>query len=241
MEAWQETLIGLIWMVVLGPAVGNYATSVIYRLPFGQTPFEKNPYCGDCGSMLQPKDLFPILSWLSTLGKCRYCGVLIRPSYTVVEVVCGIIFVVNYLCFGISEQFLLITSLAVFLVILAALAYHEKKLFLLIWTYVVALGAVLRVLQDGSIYPLVYSAFAMLFVSVVIWRAAVWFKRADAKNAPEFCWLAVMVGVCIPLESLWCVSALGLVLYTLQRMATTHVTTVMAASVALYVGLVWVY
>ena len=202
MEAWQETAIGVIMMIVLGPAVGNYATSVVYRLPFGQTPFEKNPYCGDCGTMLAPKDLFPILSFLSTLGKCRYCGVKIRPSYTAVEVACGIIFVVNYLLFGISEDFILITTIEVFLVILCGLEYHEGKIYTLIWTYIVALAAILRVLHDGSIYPFFYTAFTMLFIGIVGWRSMVLFKLADAKKVPKLLWLMVMMGVLVPVDGM---------------------------------------
>ncbi|MFZ8393333.1 prepilin peptidase, partial [Staphylococcus aureus] len=76
-------------MLVLGPAVGNYACSVVFRLPRGQTPFERHPFCGHCNADLKPVDLFPILSWLSTRGRCRYCGGEIPALYTVVELICG--------------------------------------------------------------------------------------------------------------------------------------------------------
>jgi leader peptidase (prepilin peptidase) / N-methyltransferase len=70
--AHEFIIIGIIWMLVLGPAVGNYACSVVYRLPRGKTPFERHPYCGHCNADLKPIDLFPIWSWLSTKGKCRF-------------------------------------------------------------------------------------------------------------------------------------------------------------------------
>lgn len=238
MEAWQETLIGVIWMIVLGPAVGNYATSVVFRLPFGQTPFEKNPYCDNCGTMLQPKDLFPILSWLSTRGKCRYCHTPFRASYTFIEIACGIIFVTDYLLFGMSETFLMVTAIGVFLVILAGLAYHEGKLYKLIWTYVVGLCAVYRVLQEGSLYPMGGSMFTMLFVSILLWRAAVLVKRADDKQMPMFIWLAVMIGIAIPLASLWWVSLIALGIYLLMKGICRHENAIMAASIAVYSGLV---
>ena len=131
-NSWEFLLSGIILMAVVGPAIGNYATSVVYRLPFGQTPFEKNPYCGHCGTMLQPKDLFPIFSYLSTRGKCRYCGGKIRSSFTWIEVSCGIVFITDFLVFGVSELFLLVTALATFMITLAALEYHEQKLFTLV-------------------------------------------------------------------------------------------------------------
>lgn len=52
-------LCGIILMLAIGPAVGNYACSVVYRLPRGKTPFERHPYCGHCNADLKPIDLFP--------------------------------------------------------------------------------------------------------------------------------------------------------------------------------------
>ena len=58
MLAWvaahQFLLIGIVCMVVIGPAVGNYACSVVYRLPRGKTPFERHPFCGHCNADLKP-------------------------------------------------------------------------------------------------------------------------------------------------------------------------------------------
>lgn len=223
-------------MLVLGPAVGNYATSVVYRLPLGQTPFEKNPYCGDCGAMLAPKDLFPILSYLSTKGKCRYCGVKIRPSYTVVEVVCGVLFVINYLAFGISEDFILVTTIGVFLIILAGLEYHEKKLFTLIMTYLYALGAIVRALYDGTIYGFFYSGFIMLFVAIVCWRSMVALKKADPKVVPDYIWLAVLLGIMLPTNLLPAATLASLAVYGVQRVVMGRRLQTVAVSLVIYLG-----
>ena len=45
-------LAGLIWSVALGFAAGNYACSLVYRLPRGRLLLDKKPYCGSCGTML---------------------------------------------------------------------------------------------------------------------------------------------------------------------------------------------
>src|SRR5688572_30305026 len=118
MIEWQSTAYAIILFFLIGPAVGNFATSVVYRLPRAQTPFEKHPYCGGCGTMLSPKDLFPLLSYFLLRGKCRYCGMKIRFSYTAIELACGALFALNFLLFGISEDFILISTLSVFLTIL---------------------------------------------------------------------------------------------------------------------------
>lgn len=237
MEPWLETTIGLIMMLVLGPAVGNYATSVVYRLPFGQTPFEKKPYCGHCGTMLQPRDLFPILSYLLARGKCRYCAGDIRASYTWIEVVCGAIFIVNYLIFGISESFILVTAIGVFLTILSALEYHERKLFDLILTYLFALGALLQTLQTGTIYSFFYSGFIMLFTGVVIWRIGGLLNKDRLKSVPDYVWLMVLIGIMVPQSLLIGTSLLALALVVIQRVLFGKITATIPVSLAIYVAL----
>lgn len=236
MEAWQEIAIGLVMMVVLGPAVGNYATSVVFRLPFGQTPFEKKPYCGHCGTMLAPKDLFPILSFIATHGKCRYCSGKIRSSYTWIEVVCGILFIVNFLVLGISEDFILITSLGVFWVILAALEYHEHKLFTLIITYIAGLAALLRVLHDHTLYDFFFSGFMLMFCSLVYWKASDAFNKRRTTTPPDYVWLALMTGLLLPLPYVPLALGSWLVLWGLLRVFGVKTKTISLGG-ALYLAL----
>lgn len=237
MELTQEVICGLIMMVVLGPAVGNYATSVVYRLPRAQTPFEKHPYCGGCGTMLAPKDLFPLISYFWLRGKCRYCDMKIRFTYTAIELACGAIFIINFLLFGVSEDFILITTIGVFFTILCGLEVHEKKLFVLILTYLFGLGAMLRILHDGSIYPFFFSGFIMLFIGAVIWRGLVAMGKMDGKKMPDFMWIMTLTGVMLPLNLLAPVSVATVALYGLQCIATPLRTLSIPASVAIYGGL----
>lgn len=237
MEAWQELTIGIIMMVVLGPAVGNYATSVVFRLPFGQTPFEKKPYCGHCGTMLAPKDLFPILSYLMTRGKCRYCSGTIRSSYTWIEVVCGALFIINYLVFGISEDFILITSIGVFWVILAGLEYHENKLFTLIMTYIAALAGLLRVLHDHTLYEAFFSGFMMLFGALVLWKFSDLVAKRKTTTPPDYVWLALLSGLLLPLPLIPLAAIIWLVVWCCSRGLMGVQTKSISLGVALYVAL----
>lgn len=239
MEWSSELICGLIMMVVLGPSVGNYATSVVYRLPRAQTPFEKHPYCGGCGTMLAPKDLAPLLSYFWLKGKCRYCGMKIRFTYTAIELACLTIFVIDFLLFGISEQFILVTSIGVFFTILCGLEVHEKKLFILILTYLFALGAMLRILQDDSIYPFFFSGFIMLFAGAVLWRILVAMGKMDGKKTPDFLWLMVLAGVMLPLPLLAPVTIGAVLLYGVQRAICPLRTLSIPAALAIYGGLLF--
>lgn len=221
------TLCGLIMMFVIGPTVGNYATSVVYRLPKGETPFEKHPYCGDCGTMLTPRDLFPIWSYVLSKGKCRYCGVKIRPSYTVIEVACGVLFMANFIAFGVSESFILLTALGVFLITLAALEYHEGKLFSLMLVFCFFTAALHRVLAEGSLFPMVQSSFLCFFVALGIWKLlSLRMPSLRREHSPEqtgyqlpaFVVLAGLIGTALPLSLCVIAVAVSVAAYALQRL-----------------------
>lgn len=78
---------------LLGAVVGSFLNMVIYRLPRGLSFVEpKSSFCPKCNHPLGVVDLFPLLSWLSTKGKCRYCHEPVAARYFVVELITGGLF-----------------------------------------------------------------------------------------------------------------------------------------------------
>ncbi len=184
---------------MLGPAVGNYACSVVYRLPRGQTPFERHPFCGHCNADLKPIDLFPILSWLRTRGKCRYCAGVIPSIYTVIELVCGALFVAYFLHFGISEQFLLYAIYGVFVVILAAIHWQQGWISSSIYSYAWAAILVARTLAEHTIYSTIQSSVVMLVLVLALYRVA---GNTQSPFEKPWIWWFVLMGALLPLP-LW--------------------------------------
>lgn len=204
---------GLVFMLVVGPAVGNYVCSVVYRLPLGRTPFERHPYCGQCNADLKPKDLVPILSWLSTRGRCRYCRAPIPGIYTVIELACLVLFVLNFLAFGMGEQFLLLTAFGVFVITLAAIEWQQGWLSASIYSYAFAFAALSRTLAEATIYGWVRAFVVMLVIGLVIGRIEAAIKRRPFTPfaATWIWWLALMVvPLPAPLSLVWWLAALAL-------------------------------
>ena len=192
----QATIIGIIWMMVLGPAVGNYACSVVYRLPRGQTPFERHPYCGECNANLKPIDLFPIISYCLTRGKCRYCGCKIPSVYTMIEVACLALFISNFLLFGISESFLLYTIAGVFAIILAVIQFQQGWLSITVYTYVFSALALERTRVDGTIYNWFEAAFIVLIIALVLEKlTCVITRRAYKPFEANWIWWVVLAAI----------------------------------------------
>jgi leader peptidase (prepilin peptidase) / N-methyltransferase len=160
----------LIWACAMGLAVGNYASSWIYRLPKGESPFSKHPYCGGCGTMLGVKDLYPGLSYLLLRGKCRHCDMVIPRVYWLTEVFCAIIFMWGVVTLGWSQSYLLVALGGTIAVVLWGLEMRKERLFASVLLFLGSVGAVYRVLLDASIYDAAFGMIWGAMVPLLIWR-----------------------------------------------------------------------
>lgn len=81
---------------VSGAAVGSFLGVVIDRLPRGESLVYPRSRCPQCGRVLKACDLIPLLSYLVTLGHCRYCGTRIPALYPALEVGCAVGFMATW-------------------------------------------------------------------------------------------------------------------------------------------------
>jgi leader peptidase (prepilin peptidase)/N-methyltransferase len=81
-----------IFFILLGLVVGSFLNVVIYRFNTSKT-FGGRSKCMVCQSKLCWYDLFPLFSFLTLRGRCRYCKTKISIQYPLVELVTSIIFV----------------------------------------------------------------------------------------------------------------------------------------------------
>jgi leader peptidase (prepilin peptidase) / N-methyltransferase len=76
------TLIGLL---VVAPFIGSFLGVLIERLPAERAVVLGRSQCDHCQHDLAWRDLIPLVSWLSTRGRCRHCGQAIAFFYPAVE------------------------------------------------------------------------------------------------------------------------------------------------------------
>jgi len=113
------TTINVIITFVFGTIFGSFASLASHRMPEGEDIVVKSSYCPRCKHPLSVKDLFPVLSWLISRGKCRYCGGKISIKYLLIELVLGALFVLIYLKKGFWVDAPVLYALAVCLVIIS--------------------------------------------------------------------------------------------------------------------------
>lgn len=172
-----DLVINLIWTCALGLAVGNYATSWIYRMPKNESPFTKHPYCGGCGTMLQVKDLFPGVSYPLLGGKCRYCDMEIPSIYWWTEIFCAVVFMWAVVTYGWQEAYLLVVLGGTVAVTLWGLEMRSGRIFASTLLFLASIGLVYRTLLDGTIYDAAYGMIWGAMVPLIIWR-----MRTDPNN-----------------------------------------------------------
>ena len=73
------------YLAILGGILGSFENMLINRLPKEENIVWKRSYCPSCKHKLGILDLVPIFSYLSVLGKCRYCKKKIPIRYLLVE------------------------------------------------------------------------------------------------------------------------------------------------------------
>ena len=82
------------WLYVLaallGLVMGSAVTALAWRVPRGVSWVHGRSECPACGHVLEARDLLPVLSWMTALGRCRHCGAEVAIRYPLTEIACAV-------------------------------------------------------------------------------------------------------------------------------------------------------
>ena len=97
-----------IYLFLLGTILGSFYGVVGTRLPQNKSIIKPASHCEHCNHALKWYDLIPIISYVFTLGKCRYCKKHLSIFYPAIEIGMGLLLCLNYYLFGpvLSYKFL---------------------------------------------------------------------------------------------------------------------------------------
>jgi leader peptidase (prepilin peptidase) / N-methyltransferase len=105
---------------LLGIIIGSFLNVCIARIPEGLSIVSPASRCPNCGSAIKAYDNVPVFGWLWLGGKCRACKHPISAMYPLVEFATGVLFVLAYFEFGITQtgiKWLFFTCLIVVLTV----------------------------------------------------------------------------------------------------------------------------
>ena len=102
---------------IYGLLLGSFYNVVGYRIPNNMSIVRPGSFCPKCHHSLKWYELIPVFSFLIQKGKCRKCGCKISLFYPTIELTTGILFLVSYLIFGFTIEFVIALLIVSFLVI----------------------------------------------------------------------------------------------------------------------------
>ena len=71
--------------VLAGAVLGSFLNCAAWRIAHHESFLKGRSHCTTCGHVLGPLDLIPVVSYLISGGKCRYCGDPISIRYPMTE------------------------------------------------------------------------------------------------------------------------------------------------------------
>jgi len=104
-------------LFVYGTIIGSFLNVIILRTPKNEGVVKGRSRCMTCEHTLAWYDLFPVLSWVTLRGKCRYCKTEISGRYALVESICGVSYVVAFFAAQDMELYPLLIGLLLALVL----------------------------------------------------------------------------------------------------------------------------
>ncbi len=158
----------ILLLVILGLCFGSFINAYVWRL-HSRTKTGKlanlsiwrgRSMCSNCHHILAPKDLVPVLSWISLKGRCRYCKKPISDN-PFAEIAVPILFVISYVYwpyqFNAEGKTLFVFWLVFLLGFMILLIYDLR------W----------RLLPNRIVGPLIFLAVIQLATQFIFFNASI--------------------------------------------------------------------
>lgn len=167
------TIFFSIIIFLYGIIIGSFLNVCIYRIPKKENIVTTRSHCMSCGYQLRWYDLIPLFSWLALGGRCRKCKAKISVQYPAIEALNGVLYLIVFLCYGVSIETLLYCLMASALLALSVIDFRTFEIPLGFNVFIAVLGLV-RVLTDLTNWQ--EYAVGFFAVSVVLYIIYVFTK-----------------------------------------------------------------
>lgn len=171
----MEIFLGVM-VFILGMCVGSFVNMAIYRIAKKEKILksknlkiknENRSYCDFCGRQLRWFDNIPVISWVIYRGKSRCCGKKLSLLYPIVELLTGILFVLNF--YYLSTYLLLFLSCLILGLLVFEAVFDFKYMLIPDGTAWGLIGlALVRWIILGAKIDYIYCAFlSALFIFIL--------------------------------------------------------------------------
>lgn len=188
-------------VILIGLIAGSFSSALIYRVPLKLNWISERSACPKCNHNLGVFDLFPVVSWVFSGRKCRYCSTKIPARYPLLECFSAVACLGIYSVFGFSIESLICIASVPFLISLLMIDLEHFILPNQLVLAVFSLGSVrlgYAAFMGVSILPYIYGAFFFAFLSWFIGFAMEKVLKKEALGFGDvkfFCVAGLWLGV----------------------------------------------
>ena len=154
---------------ISGLVAGSFLGVVTHRLPRKLSIIKPASFCPDCKRKIPFYDNIPLLSFIILKGRCRYCKNKIPVTSLLIEIITGILFLANYIFFGLTVKTLAGIILCSILIVISFIDIDFRIIPNAIVLPFTMVGLAINIISDlpGWWMPPAYSAGAFLFMLVI--------------------------------------------------------------------------
>ena len=166
MELYYSTLV-----FMFGLLLGSFYNVVGYRIPNNMSIVKPGSFCPKCRHELKWYELIPVFSFLIQGGKCKKCKCKISFFYPIIEALTGTLFLISYLKFGFTFEFVMACLTSSFFVIVIVSDFNylvisdEVTLFFSIASVIIQfifLG------WEGTVSAIIYGFFLFFLMYLIM-------------------------------------------------------------------------
>lgn len=107
----------IILYIILALFIGSFLNVVALRVPLKQSIVKPGSRCPNCQHSLGWLDLVPVLSYIVSRGRCRYCQARVSPLYLLGEMTTLFLFLLVPIKIGLTWEMLVAYPLMMLLVV----------------------------------------------------------------------------------------------------------------------------
>ena len=153
----------LVVAALVGLVMGSFVNCWAWRTTHGESVLAGRSHCATCNHELAARDLVPVVSWLASGGKCRYCGEKVSVRYPLAEVVCAVAFVAIVAVYGLSLETVELLAFAGILLFLSLTDLDER---------IIPNGCIIAALAVRFVYLAAAFAMGTLTVDALVYYLA---------------------------------------------------------------------
>jgi leader peptidase (prepilin peptidase)/N-methyltransferase len=160
----------LAFLLIVGFIFGSFVSALTYRYPRGLSVTVGRSICPQCKKQIGWIDNIPLLSFLMLGGKCRNCQKKISPRYPLIELVCGLGFVLIWQ-FTSPDCLKAVYSLIIFVLLLAIFVIDLEHRVIpddfVFWGILISVVYSLFIIPD-SLFQAFLAGFSGAFLLLII-------------------------------------------------------------------------